>query len=87
MNKVFLIENFNGIINDLPLTRGIPVIFTSYTTQGGVSPRTLFDYNQGYPGELIKIRNKAEDILVISRFVSGTRTPDSEVDTVEPIIN
>ena len=71
----YAIADINEVIMDVPMI--------STTFQGaGSDPKTLIDYDNGYPATLIALREKVESLLNVSRFIKPTvaNTPED----VEP---
>lgn len=70
LKDMFEHSGFNSIEDNLSLLADVPMVSTTWSNSLADFSRTLIDYNQGYPEALISLRNKAEDMLDLSKYVN-----------------
>jgi len=77
-NRMMQEVDFYGIVDDNPVILDVPMISTTFV-RAGSDPKTLIDYNNGYPQTLIALREKVESMLSVVRYIqpSLANTPET----------
>ncbi|MEP7170816.1 MAG: DUF6438 domain-containing protein [Bacteroidota bacterium] len=73
LRNLFEASKFFSLDDRLSIVADIPQVLTTFNDSdiAEKAPKTLIDYNHGYPAELIALRIRTESILNIAPLVTG----------------